>query len=619
LSSIITLLKATSWSLGTGLIVLNYYGVVTILGGPLSFLAFALIVGPTVVSIAQGLVREEETDRALYWIVLLSISLRLIAPLSEGHRVFMIQNDSMYDFQVADIIAERGGLIFELATNRATQFIFFPALHILTVQISTVGGLSLYDVARFLPVLLTIVTIIIVFKTYSWMMTPRIAVVACFLFSICYKYNWFDGSYLREPLGILFFVMAFYAMMRTARGAGRSVFVIFVSSILLTIVTHFFASLMLITALGFCYVFFRLMKHANWSCLRIGMADILVALVPLLAWLTISAPIYTSSVISYAAFYSQTLLEFLSNPFEQLGLVSTQGIQASGIHLTGVTAFIVILGFLLTAAGGLIGVERAIHAIRGTASHGLKTAMARVIIFCAIAFVFGVFAAAGVLTQGNSVHLSDIPSRLIPFTYYFWSPAFSVGILFVGRKMRGLRFGMDHSIIQRRTAMAYLCVAILLIMPAASSWLLLPSTMQGRATLDDGAVMSLSYWLRTNGDKRIILTGDMITSLSVGALARQPIQDPVDINEVLNGALYYGSNMTSRLLPHLSRLNQPVYLLINEAYLRHKYYLITWVYEGRPPPSEKDMASSFAELNAFTMLDRVCSSSTLALYVSAHS
>jgi hypothetical protein len=245
--------------------------------------------------------------------------------------------------------------------------------------------------------------------------------------------------------------------------------------------------------------------------------------------------------------------------------------------------------------------------------------MARVMIFCAIAFLFGVFTVVGILTQGNSVELADIMTRLIPFVYFFWSPAFGVGILFVGRVMRGLRFGIDHTLIRRRTAMAYLCVGILLFMAAASSWQLMPSTIQGQARLDDVELTSLSYWLRTNGDKKILLIGDMLMPLSVGALARQPISEQPFNEFLMNEPLYYGSNMTSKLLPHLSRLNPPVYLLINEAYLHHKYYLVTHIIEGRPPPSEKDMASSFAEVNAFPMLDRVYSSSSLTLYISAHS
>ncbi len=612
------LLKAIAWSLGTALIVLNYYGV-TILGGPLSFLAFGLIAGPVVLSITQGLVRVEKTGRAFYWIVLMSISLRLIVPLSEGRNAFMIGEDPMFNFQVAGIIAERGRIILELATGRAIQYILFPGLQILTVQISTVGSFSLYDVARFLPVILTIVTIMMVFKTYSRMMTPQMALAACFLFSVCYKYNWFDGYYLPESLGLIFFVMAFYAMMQRARGTGISVFVISVLSILVIMVTHFFSSLMLSTALGLCYVFFRLMKRNNWGCLRIGLTDIFVALVPLTAWLTIGAAGYMNQLTSYIAFYQQTLLEFLSNPFHQRGFVSTQGIEATGIHLTGLTASIVILGVLFSVGVGLIGMARAIQDLRGTASPHLKTTRARVIIFCAIAFAFGVFTVMGVLTQANSVELADIVPRLIPFIYFFLSPAFSVGILFVGKKMRGLRFGVGHTLLQRRTAMAYLCVGIVLIMAAASCWLLMPSTIQGRATLDDGEVTSLSFWLRTNGDKKIIMIGDVVMPLSVGALARQPIYEQPFNEFMMNDPLYYGSNMSLKLLPHLSRSSPPVYLLINEAYLRHKYYLVTHIYESKPPPSEKDMAASLTEFNAFPMLDRVYSSSSLTLYVSAHS
>jgi hypothetical protein len=190
----------------------------------------------------------------------------------------------------------------------------------------------------------------IVFKTYSKMMSPRIAVAACFLFAMCYKYNWFDGYYIPESLGILFFAMAFYAVMRTARGAGRSAFLILALSVLPIVVIHFFSSFMLSISLGLCYVLSRLLKRLN--CLRLSVMDLLVAAVPCAAWLSLVALAYLTPVIGYRIGYSQSLVEFLTDPFGQQSLISPEGIQASGIHLSTATQVVVILGFLF---GGCVG------------------------------------------------------------------------------------------------------------------------------------------------------------------------------------------------------------------------------------------------------------------------
>ena len=270
-----------SWSVGVGLIVVNYYGLPTIGQLPFSFLVLLLIAVPAVVSILQdgGYVASS------LWIVLLSVSLRLIPAISEGGAAFMINPDSIYQYQLADIYAEHGAWIWGLETERAHNLVFFPILQILSVQISAVTGFPLFQVCRFLPVLFSVVTVMVVLSAFKLMLGGRIALVAAFLFSVCYKYNWFDGIYIQESLGILLFAMAFYSVMRATFARGRSGPLIFMLSSLVLVMTHFFSSLMLSIMLVLCYCQLFLNRRIPSDSLGLRSRTTLMLLVAFSLWL----------------------------------------------------------------------------------------------------------------------------------------------------------------------------------------------------------------------------------------------------------------------------------------------------------------------------------------------
>lgn len=608
------IVKFASWSVGTTLIVLNYYGV-PVLGNPFSYLVLLLVVAPAVLSILQ----QEKPNVNLLWIVLSSVSLRLVAPLSEGQLAFMIQSDSKYDFQVAQLIAQTGSLFSGFATNRAVQYVYFPALQLLSVQISAVSALPLYQISRFLPLLITIAIVSIVFKAYSWMLSPRVAAIACFLFAMCYKYNWFDGSYIPETLGILFFVMAFYSVMRSSRSRRGSLVLLFVCSVLLVVVTHLFSSLMLSLALALCYVLFLALRHRRLNCLRLTAMEVLVAQVPFASWLTVVAVGPTLLTIGYGVGYSQSLLNLLTDPLSVLSPSTTGGAALSatgGVPLSLLTILILILGFLLISGGaGLFGIFRAVGALQGRATLPLKLAMSRVMIFCTIAAIFGGLALFGILVPSTFV---DIPSRLIPFTYFFWAPAFGVGVFLLIRRFTQMRIPSGWKI--RRATLSYMFVLLLLIMPAVSTWALLPQDLQGRVTFDDVQAQNLSAWMFTYGNKRISLVGDPTITLTIASLARQPAIETYGFPDFrIAGALYYGSNVTNRLTSDLASSHPKLYLLVNNEYLPHRYYTVTYYYDSKPPPAEHDVDSSLQGLNSFSALDRIYSSSSVTLYVSSYS
>ncbi|MGA2626683.1 MAG: hypothetical protein ABSF63_06440 [Candidatus Bathyarchaeia archaeon] len=601
------LCMAMSWSIGTAFIVLNYQGIPS-LGTTLSDITLLLIAMPAAWSTVQVILKRAEPQSAIVWIILLSISLRLILPLSEGGNAFMINADQKYSFQIADIIAYQGTANPGLQTNRAYQYILFPALQILTVQISAVSGLQLYDVARFFPILLTIIIIPIVFKAYSWTVSPRAAVPACFLFAVCYKYNWFDGMYIPESLGILFFVMAFYAVLRGSQVRGRSTFVIFFTSVSLIVMTHLFSSLMLSVALCLCYVIFKLMARIRIYPFKFRMANVLVALVPFAAWLSLVAISPVIVTAGYAAEYTQSLLRLLTNGVSP-GTGTVSLVATGGVPISIQTLLVLVLGFVLFSGGaGALGLIYAIRA-KGAELLDSRGAMARVIVFFVIAVMFGILSIAGILSSSAII---DLPSRLIPFVYFFWAPVFGFGTIFVAKKITELKFTVHWSA-PRKTTLACVLLAALLILPAFSTWLLLPAENYGRVTFDDGNMNSLSTWVRTHSDKRVILIGDPILAETVGAMGWQPIDETLLLPPD-PGPLYYGRNMTDQLL---TQLNYPYYIIVNQAYLSHRYYLITYTYESKPP-TKNQISTSFDDLNSSPKLDRISSSGVPTLYLATY-
>ena len=284
-------------------------------------------------------------------------------------------------------------------------------------------------------------------------------------------------------------------------------------------------------------------------------------------------------------------------------------------------------GFLVAGALGLVGMVRAKQALNRRTSLESKTAGA-VLILCVAALFLGGLALVGIFL--SPPQNSDIPSRLITFVYLLWSPAFGMGIWFV-RRARPM--GLGNASLRRKWVLGSLCLGIILILPVASTWLLLPSYMHGDVKLDDVQVKTLSSWLRGSGDKNAFIVGDTIMTTATAGLARQPsthgrigFYPPIpDYDQLMAGMLYYGINMTDPRIPGLlgfqihDLANRTVYLLVNKDYLSHNYYLITYYYEDKPPPKENDIAASSNELNAQPKLERFYCSSSVVLYASLHS
>jgi hypothetical protein len=591
-------LKGVSWSVGVVLIVLNYSGV-SILGSSLSLLVLSLIAAPAVVSI----LREEKPRASLLWVVLLSISLRLIPPLSDGNTTFMISSDSVYQFQVADIYQQHGAWIWGLQTGRAIEYIFYPALQLVSVEISTVANLSLYQVCRFLPIVFSVVIVMIAFATYTLMVGGRAAIVACFLFSICYKYNWFDGFYIQESLGIVFFVMAFYAVFRGTVRRDRSIALVFFSASLLLMMTHFFSSLMLWVALGLCWLQLRVVKRIPRSSLRTGVLQFGSVFAAFAGWTSFVAVVMVGTGLSYGFDYSVALAGLFTHPVEPALPEST------GIHLTMGEVLIVYVGFLIAGVIGFVGMVRAMRAIHGRSSYEENASFGRIAISCVVALAFGTLALAGIFLSGNTN--PDVPYRFIPFVFFFWSPVFAAGMLYVKEHIQSVA-PTNIPTLKRRIVLASLC--LVLILPAASTWLLMPAYINHSQTrLDDVKVTAISTWLASDGDKNTVLVGDSIMTTPTAALARQQFTQLDTAVDPLPGILYYGDNIAP-LTRYVA--NHTTYVLVNNAYVSHKYYLITYYYENKPPPSEDLMASSVNRLNALPVLNVVYCSSSISLYAS---
>jgi hypothetical protein len=528
----------------------------------------------------------------------------------------MISSDAIYQFQVADIYAQHGAWIWGLETERARDYVFFPALHLLSAEISSVSGFALYQVCRFLPILFSIAVVIIVFETYALIVSDRVAIVGSFLFSICYKYNWFDGSYIQESLAIVFFAIALYSVARAMIRKERSGAFIFFLATLLLVMTHFLTSVLLLITVGLCWGVLLVLKRIPRASLRIGLLQLATVAVAFTGWVVFVAVVMISRGLRYGVQYSSAFMRVLALQVEPSG-----ALDVTGIHITLGETVIVYFGFLIVGVIGFIGMVHAMRAIQGVSSS--EASMGRIVIFCTVALAFGVLGLVAFLFS-----TPDIPAmqyRLIPFVYLFWSPAFAVGVWYVAKH---LRWGPPKGIPMpnRRIVLASLC--IMLVLPAASTWLLMPSYLQGEARLDDAEVAALSFWLRDYRSESAFLVGDTIMTQATAGMARVPsthgrvgFNPPMPTyDQLLAGTLYYGSNMTSQLIPRLTHFqntelaHRPMYLLVNEVYLSHKYYLLTYFFDSIPPPSEQDVSSSFSAINALPTLNRVYCNPSLSLY-----
>ena len=554
-------------------------------------------------------IQGDEPHTGIFWIVLLSISLRLVPPLGEGETAFMINPDAMYHFQVAQTYAERGAWFWGLETERASHFVFFPFLQILSMQVSTVSGLPLYQLCRFLPTLFSVGTVLVVFVAYRSMLGSRAAIAGSLLFSVCYKYNWFDGTYIQESLGVLFFSLVFYSIaLRTNKPqVRRSAAAVFFVGTAALAMTHFFSSIMLAMGLVLFLALVHLSGVAS-SKLRISGRDLLSFFVILGIWLGFVAIIPMVQGITYSTDYSSAMLRLVMTPFQTL---SPQ--QPTGIHLTTAQAAIMYAGFLAAGGVGLLAVLKGLRLLRAGRQAGAE-GMVQVLSFGGVAMVFGLPAALGIFLSPPDN--PDIPYRLITFIFFFWAPAFGAGISLVREHVQRpllVRVALPRS----SKVLGSLFMMILLVLPVASTWLLLPSTMLGHTRLDDAEVNGISSWLRSNGDRSVTLMGDSVMTAATAALARQlSSHGRLGKSDLMLNAMFYYGESKAPLIQMLGE-GQSVYLLFNKAYLNHGYYLSTYFYEGKPPPSESDIGSSLGTLNNLSTLNIAYCSSSITLYTSA--
>jgi hypothetical protein len=372
--------------------------------------------------------------------------------------------------------------------------------------------------------------------------------------------------------------------------------------------THYFSALLLVLTLALWAAGSYMTKDLSPNMPRIRAPDIVPAVVIFASWLAFVAvgPMLTG--IRYAADYSSALARLVSAPFGLHGVP-----QPTGIHLTVQEAVVVYVGFLVAGGVGLVAITEGIRNLKKRINSRQGPDMAGILSFGVIAILLGAPAVAGIFL--SAPEQSDIPSRFVTFVYFFWSPAFGVGIWFARKRIDRLLLRRT-SMSTVRVGLVSLCIASLLILPVASTWLLLPSTMRGQTTLDDQEVRTFSSWLRTHGDKSFTLMGDDIMATATAALARQSSTQgylpPPDEGTRLNGMLYYAENMT--LLTHYLSTEPRGYILVNKMYLSHKYYLISYFYEGRPPPSQEEMEASLSNLSSLPMVNAVSSSGSMVLY-----
>lgn len=545
-------------------------------------LTVCLVAAPALILLSKN----HNKGTTLLFILLFSLSLRLIGPLAEGSSAFVVFVDPIYNFQLSEIYKEQGRWVWGLETGPARLQLFTPALHIFSAIMSEVLGLNLYTLCRFLPPLVfTLVTILLLFSTFRRLIGANNAVLASFIFAICYKYNTFNSLYVAESLGVVFFAMALYALvsMKVRRESSAKAYVIiFIVASLLLVWTHFLSGFIFLAAITIALVMSKTLRSLFAAKNSISTTDFMFLASLFFVWAMFIAIRLLVSNINFIRDYLIELGMMIQRPWE------TRTIQQPiGILLSPLEMLVAYIGILIPVSCGLYTcLELFIRKRRrsGYSLYWLRT-------FGVIVLVLGVVTVLGLRAFVKS---PDLTYRFVVPLYLFLSPlaALSLGI------------------IRSRARIFFL------ILPVLSTGLLIPNFLGGTVVIADREVATASSWLSSYGNKSVSIAGENSLAEPIAAYSQIDFWQESGRarlnNQTITDAIYYGGNM-SDLVNFLQKSNGKILFLVNKLFIDHEHFRLRIDTHTRIPLIDATR-SAFHTINQLPFLNKIYDSDSPSVY-----
>ena len=572
---------------------------------------FCLVAVPVLVI----LLKNYDEKLALFFLMLFSISLRLIVPISSGSSAFYLIRDPIYNFGLTQSIISNAGWISSSAGIGGVflDIHFTPGLNILSAIISQITGLNLFSFCLYFPpIILTVATILILFVTFKLLVGSKNALLAALFFAICYKFNTFNGLYLQESLGICFFALALFAlvsMKSRKNSSSRSYSLVFILSSISIAWTHFFSGfifLILMTTALF-------LSKVRWRSERFfaNATDVMTCVTPFLAWISLYATYFISTGISYARYFLNQLPMLIQSPSE----IVTVHYTPTGIILSPMESVVVYTGLFIPVFFAAICFLNLFIPKRKNpnfANNWLE-------LFGVVSLVLATGALLGL--RGSAT--PDIPYRLLTFFYLFISPLCAVGISTVIDRLDCNFATLKNTKTFTRTLvlrpLKHIVLVVLIIIPIVSTGLLMPSFLGNQVRLSDRDAVAASNWLSNNGNSIKLVVGETILAEPIAAYSNITFLSEggstVSFNQTMTYAFYYGNNMT--YFTNYLYNNKDILLVVNKHFIDYRQYLLRFDTQTRVP-SNISLNAAFATVDNLTFLDKVYDGNSPSMYVNTN-
>lgn len=590
----------TVWFVGFCFFVLQFCSQLNLAPALPKLLIICLVATPALILLSQ----KCSEGKTLLFLLLFSFSLRLVCPLGEGGSSFVVFRDPIYTFQVTKIYLEQGRWAWGLETLPATHLVSCPALNLLSVLVSEVTGLEVFTVCRFFPAFIpTLVIILLLFYALKRLIGSHNAMLACFIFSLCYKFNTFNNLYIQESLGIVFFVMTFYALiLRERKGAYIVVFIVAVSTL---VWTHFFYGYVFLLTIAIALLASKLYVGAKSSSNVVNTGDFLSTIVLFFGWVTFVATQPFISSYQMSSNYLMELTSIIQRPW------ATRSIPApTGILLSPLEMLIAYVGILIPVLLGLFTCFDLFVRQRRTSNYSV----AWLRIFGLISFILGATVLIGLRAF---VKTPDMAYRFITLFYIFLSAlsALSLGIIQsrlerISFKKRGI--GTIHHLFTRGIFVLFL------IIPVLSTGLLIPSFLDNKSVvLNDRDVALCSSWVSAYADKSVAIVGETILAEPVAAYSRMDFwwehgRARLD-NQTITDVIYYGGNMGA-LVNFLQQNNGKILFLVNKHFIDHEHFRLRIDTQTRIP-SIGATNFAFRTINQLPFLNKIYEGESPSVYM----
>lgn len=556
-----------------------------------------------------GLFKGHNEKFALFFILLFSISLRLIPTLGDGGQAFVAFRDPIYNLSLSETLMKGGRWIPDPRTPASPilDMLFTPALNLCSMMISQVLGLDLFTLCRFLPsIVFTVPTILLLFKTFNRLVGSNNAMLAIFIFAVCYKYNTFTSLYVQESLGTVFFAMALYALVAMKRGGGfstRTYSLIFIIAAASLGWTHFFSAFVFLISITIALLISRT-KSLFSRRFAINTTDFMVFTTTFLAWVAFIATFFISVCINYGRYFLNELPTMIQQPSEVIMIQSSTGIMLSPLE-----SAVAYAGILIPISFGALGFFDLFLSKRRSSSYAINWLK----VFGIISLLIGV----ATIISLRGLLAKDMAYRFLPFFYMFISPICAIGVNTIRTRLEYSEIKM-HRITIPRFSFNYRILAIILtmIIPILSTGLLIPSFLGGSVTLSDRDIVSTSKWLSSYGDKSATVIGEASIAEPIAVYSNISYWTESKVASLCNttttNAVYYGDNI-SALVDFLRGYENHI-LIINKHFIDRNQYLLRDYTQSRIP-SANSLNSALDTINRLPFLNKVYDGESTSIYL----